>query len=144
VVNPDAGPMWTGDGRDVLAKALPDATIVKLVEGDDLTELCERAADDGATVLGMAGGDGSQATEALADVHRQRRVRATGFVPSRRARLDDDRLDVRLVDGTRPYARTRLLFAVLTGTLRTNNAYEEFRTERLEVRALGPPVAPRR
>lgn len=67
-----------------------------------------------------------------------------GFVPSRRARLDDDRLDVRLVDGTRPYARTRLLFAVLTGTFRTNNAYEEFRTERLEVRALGPPVAPRR
>lgn len=249
VVNPDAGPMWAGDERDKLVDELPEATVVELHEGDDLPQLLEDAVRQGAAVLGMAGGDGSQNTAArgaldhdlplavvpagtlnhlardlgLLDTNdtitavqegravemdvgeidgriflntasfggyvdmvdareqlerivgkwpavlvalyrvlrrcdpvdveldgRRRKLwlvfigngeyEPRGFVPSRRARLDDDWLDVRLVDGTRPYARTRLLLAVLTGTLRGNPAYEELRTEHLEVRSLEGPL----
>ncbi len=63
-----------------------------------------------------------------------------GFVPSRRPRVDDDRLDVRLVDGTSPWSRTKLLVAVLTGRLLHTPTYEEFRTDRLEVRSLEGPL----
>lgn len=48
----------------------------------------------------------------------------SGFTPSWRERLDDGKLDVRIVDGTRPYSRTRLLASVLTGRLATCRAYE--------------------
>lgn len=63
-----------------------------------------------------------------------------GFVPSRRPRLDDDQLDVRLVEGTQPWSRARLVSAVLTGTLAHSGAYDEFRCRRLEVRSLNGPV----
>lgn len=61
IINPKSG-----DGR-IPADALADAARahgaepVVLGPGDDLRELAERAAADGADVLGMAGGDGSQA-----------------------------------------------------------------------------------
>lgn len=63
-----------------------------------------------------------------------------GFGPSWRERLDDGLLDVRLVDGRHPWARVRLVLAVLTGTLSRCAPYEEWTCERLEVRSLGGPL----
>lgn len=63
-----------------------------------------------------------------------------GFGPSWRERLDDGLLDVRLVDGRHPWARLRLILAVLTGTLRHCGPYEEWVAERLEVRSLNGPL----
>jgi diacylglycerol kinase family enzyme/membrane-associated phospholipid phosphatase len=40
-----------------------------------------------------------------------------GFAPATRARLDDGVFDVRIIDGSEPWARTRLLVAALTGNL---------------------------
>lgn len=63
-----------------------------------------------------------------------------GFGPSWRERLDDGLLDVRLVDGTQPFARLRLVMAVLTGTLASCPAYEERLCTRLSVRSLVGPL----
>lgn len=63
-----------------------------------------------------------------------------GFAPSWRERLDDGQLDVRLVDASSPWARSRLLFAVLVGRLARCPAYEAFSTRHLEIRALDGPV----
>ncbi len=54
-----------------------------------------------------------------------------GFAPATRAELDDGLLDVRIVDGTHPGSRTRLVVALLTGNLTRSRVY----TRRL-VRAL--------
>ena len=58
-----------------------------------------------------------------------------GFAPSWRDRLDDGLLDVRLVDARHPWARTRLVLAVLTGTLARTRVYEQRLVRRLEVRS---------
>jgi diacylglycerol kinase family enzyme len=63
-----------------------------------------------------------------------------GFGPSWRDKLDDGLLDVRLVDGKHPWARTRLVLAVLTGQLARCAPYEEWTCERLEVRSLDGPL----
>ena len=63
-----------------------------------------------------------------------------GFGPSWRERLDDGLLDVRLVDGRRPWARTRLVLAVLTGTLARCAPYEERVCERMELRGVDGPL----
>lgn len=59
-----------------------------------------------------------------------------GFAPSWRTRLDDGRLDVRLVDASMPGARLRLIFAVLTGRLGRCRMYEELQVSELQVRRL--------
>ena len=59
-----------------------------------------------------------------------------GFAPSWRERLDDGQLDVRIVDGSRPWSRSRLLVAVMTGRLARCGAYEQRYVKRLEVRSL--------
>jgi diacylglycerol kinase family enzyme len=65
---------WSGGGK-VKQFALEDEAIrrgirpIVLQRGDDLRSLAEQAAADGADVIGMAGGDGSQAL--VADVARQ-------------------------------------------------------------------------
>jgi undecaprenyl-diphosphatase len=66
------------------------------------------------------------------------RYEPPGFAPAWRERLDDGLLDVRLVDGTHPFARLSLLLAVVTGRLRRCRAYEEFTTRELRVRAESP------
>lgn len=69
------------------------------------------------------------------------RYHPKGFAPSWRERLDDGLLDVRMVDGTQPYARTRLLLAVLTGTLGRCKVYEHSLVTQLKVRSLdGSPM----
>ncbi len=56
VVNPSAGPAWSGGATDDLRAALPAADIVELGEGDDLVALLR---DPGFSVIGAAGGDGT-------------------------------------------------------------------------------------
>ncbi len=60
--------------------------------------------------------------------------RPAGFAPTYRPRLDDELLDVRLLDAQRPFARTRLVFAVLSGRLGQSRVYEERPTARVTVR----------
>lgn len=60
----------------------------------------------------------------------------SGFVPSWRERLDDGLLDVRIVDGRHPWARTRLVIALLTGTLAHSRVYQQSCVRRLDVRFL--------
>ncbi|MGB8649604.1 MAG: phosphatase PAP2 family protein, partial [Mycobacteriales bacterium] len=58
-----------------------------------------------------------------------------GFAPSWRERMDDGCVDVRLVDADRPFSRTRLALAVLTGRLGRSRVYEERVVGRLPVRS---------
>jgi diacylglycerol kinase family enzyme len=63
-----------------------------------------------------------------------------GFAPSWRERLDDGQLDVRILDASHPFARFRLVVAVLTGTLTRSRVYESFSAERVTVRSLDGPL----
>lgn len=56
-----------------------------------------------------------------------------GFAPTHRPRLDDGMLDVRLVDASQRFARTRIVLAVLTGTLRWCSSYQASARPRVEV-----------
>ncbi|MDQ0376127.1 bifunctional phosphatase PAP2/diacylglycerol kinase family protein [Amycolatopsis thermophila] len=51
--------------------------------------------------------------------------RPRGFAPTYRRSLDDGLLDIRTVYAERPWARTRLVLAVLTGTLRWCTPYQD-------------------
>ena len=51
-----------------------------------------------------------------------------GMAPTWRERLDDGQLDVRVVDASHPFCRTRLVVAALTGTLRRSRVFETWRT----------------
>lgn len=59
----------------------------------------------------------------------------SGFAPSWRPDLDDGLLDVRILSGEHPFARTRLLLSILTGRLTRSVAYEQRCVEQLEVRS---------
>ncbi|MGH9265469.1 MAG: bifunctional phosphatase PAP2/diacylglycerol kinase family protein [Acidimicrobiales bacterium] len=59
-----------------------------------------------------------------------------GFAPSWRSRLDDGQLDVRIVDGTQPWSRVRLLLSVMTGRLARCGAYEQRYVPSLHVKSL--------
>jgi undecaprenyl-diphosphatase len=48
-----------------------------------------------------------------------------GFVPTWRERLDEGSIDIRIVDASRRFARTRLALAVLGGTLARSRVYEQ-------------------
>ncbi|MEV3859369.1 diacylglycerol kinase family protein [Streptomyces sp. NPDC050095] len=60
-----------------------------------------------------------------------------GFAPSYRPTLDDGLLDLRLVDGKHPFARTRLVTAFLTGTLARSRVYQETTAVRLRIDGVG-------
>ncbi|OKI17429.1 bifunctional phosphatase PAP2/diacylglycerol kinase family protein [Streptomyces sp. CB03911] len=60
-----------------------------------------------------------------------------GFAPTRRAGLADGMLDVRTVDGSSPFARTRLAGAFLSGTMGRSRVYRAARLSALEVTSLG-------
>lgn len=60
----------------------------------------------------------------------------SGFAPSWRERLDDGVLDVRIVYGHQPWARTRLIFALLTGSLANCGVYRHELMRNLTVKSL--------
>ncbi|AGP52955.1 bifunctional phosphatase PAP2/diacylglycerol kinase family protein [Streptomyces rapamycinicus] len=59
-----------------------------------------------------------------------------GFAPTYRQQLDDGLLDVRAIDGEERLARTRLLFAALTGTLGRSHVYTTRRMRQLRLSGL--------
>ena len=64
------------------------------------------------------------------------RYHPSGFAPSWRERLDDGQLDIRIVDGSRPWSRARLLLSVMTGRLARCGAYEQRFTRSMTVKSL--------
>jgi undecaprenyl-diphosphatase len=64
------------------------------------------------------------------------RYHPSGFAPSWRRELDDGALDVRVVEAGHPFARTRLVFSVLTGTLARSRVHRAWTTDRLVIRSL--------
>ena len=63
-----------------------------------------------------------------------------GMAPTWRERLDDGQLDVRVVDAAHPFCRTRLVLALLTGTLRRSRVFSTWRTTTLTVASADGPV----
>lgn len=59
-----------------------------------------------------------------------------GFAPTYRTQLDDGLLDVRAVEAGTPLARTRLLLAVLTGTLHNSRVLTTGQVRRLDLEVL--------
>jgi len=64
------------------------------------------------------------------------RYQPSGFAPSWREHLDDGELDIRIVHGTRPWSRARLLLSVLTGRLARCGAYEHRFVREMHVKSL--------
>ncbi|HET6816490.1 MAG TPA: phosphatase PAP2 family protein [Mycobacteriales bacterium] len=65
------------------------------------------------------------------------RYHPPGFAPSWRERLDDDCVDVRIVDADKRLGRSRLVFAVMSGTLGRCRVYEERLVDRMRIRLDG-------
>jgi len=63
-----------------------------------------------------------------------------GMAPTWRERLDDGHLDVRVVDASHPFSRTRLVLAALTGTLRRSQVFETWQATDLHVRSTDGPL----
>lgn len=64
-----------------------------------------------------------------------------GFAPSTRPRLDDGLVDVRIVHTLHPFSRTRLIWAVLTGTLAASRVYEaKLSTNSIKVKSPQGPL----
>jgi len=61
-----------------------------------------------------------------------------GFAPTTRARLDDGDFDVRIVDGSHPWARSRLVAAVLLGRLAKSRVYRRWTAASITVDTDGP------
>ncbi|MGH9165431.1 MAG: bifunctional phosphatase PAP2/diacylglycerol kinase family protein, partial [Acidimicrobiales bacterium] len=68
------------------------------------------------------------------------RYHPAGFGPSWRERLDDGQLDVRIVHGSKPWSRARLVLSVLTGRLARCASYEQRFVPELSVRSLDGPL----
>jgi undecaprenyl-diphosphatase len=68
------------------------------------------------------------------------RYHPDGFAPSWRERLDEDVVDVRMVDAERPWARTRLVAAVLSGRLGRCRVYEERQVQSMSLRVVDDDV----
>lgn len=63
-----------------------------------------------------------------------------GLAPTWRERLDDGKLDIRLVSAEPPLARIRFMLALVAGTLAKSPVYEQFIADQLKVRSLGGPL----
>ena len=68
------------------------------------------------------------------------RYHPAGFAPSWRERFDDELLDFRYVDGTSPWARLRLVLAVLTGRLGRSKVYHQTCVKRLSIKSTNGPL----
>jgi undecaprenyl-diphosphatase len=60
-----------------------------------------------------------------------------GAAPSYRPDLADGQLDIRMVDGQQPLARTRLIVAVLLGTLSRSRVYRTWTADSVRIAAAG-------
>ena len=90
---------------------------------------------------------GAEPTEVVVDGRRRSvwtvfagngRYHPHGFAPSWRERMDDGVLDLRLVDATQPWSRTRLTAALLTGRLGRSRVYEEAVVDDVQLEADEP------
>lgn len=63
------------------------------------------------------------------------RYKPDGFAPSRRARLDDGQLDIRVIDAGHPWCRARLVFGLATGRLGRSPVYRQWSATSLRVRS---------
>ncbi len=68
------------------------------------------------------------------------RYHPSGFAPTWRECLDDGKLDVRIVDASSPWARTRLIASVLTGRLGRSRIYEQRLAKQVKVRSMQGPL----
>ena len=68
------------------------------------------------------------------------RYHPSGFAPAWRERLDDGRLDVRIVDASAPLARVRLIASILTGRLGRSRIYEQRLATQMKIRSLNGPL----
>ena len=64
----------------------------------------------------------------------------SGFAPSWRKRLDDECIDFRYVDAGAPWARLRLIAAVLTGRLGRCKVYKQMVLKELAIKSLDGPL----
>lgn len=63
-----------------------------------------------------------------------------GFAPSRRPRLDDGQLDIRLIDAGHPWSRSRLVLGLITGRLGRSPVYRQWPATTLCVRSTDGPL----
>ncbi|MEJ7800606.1 MAG: diacylglycerol kinase family protein, partial [Ilumatobacter sp.] len=63
-----------------------------------------------------------------------------GFAPATRLRLDDGRFDVRIIDGTHPAARLRLVVAVVTGRVGKSAVYTRRVVEQMDAKVASATV----
>ena len=68
------------------------------------------------------------------------RYSPSGFAPSWRERLDDEQIDFRYVNGSAPWARSRLVLAMLTGRLARSKVYEQMVVRELSIKSLEGPL----
>lgn len=64
----------------------------------------------------------------------------TGFAPSRRTRMDDGLIDVRILETGRPWARTRILIALALGRLQRSPLYHEMQAPEFSFSAVDGPT----
>jgi diacylglycerol kinase family enzyme len=93
----------------------------------------------------------SKPVDLLINGHRRRvwllfagncRYEPSGAAPAYRPDLADGTLDVRLIDGSQPLARTRLIAAVLLGTLGRSRVYRAWSASELHVASPGGDPVP--
>jgi undecaprenyl-diphosphatase len=65
----------------------------------------------------------------------------SGFAPSRRSRIDDGLIDVRILEAGRRFARTRILAALALGRLQRSPLYHELRVPEFSFSAVDGPTA---
>ena len=68
------------------------------------------------------------------------RYQPDGFAPSRRARLDDGQLDIRIIDAGHPWCRLRLVLGLLTGRLGRSPVYRQWAATSLAVASTDGPL----
>ncbi|MEO6318629.1 MAG: diacylglycerol kinase family protein [Acidimicrobiales bacterium] len=68
------------------------------------------------------------------------RYKPDGFAPSRRHRLDDGQLDIRIIDAGHPWSRNRLVLGLITGRLGRSPVYQQWAATSLVVRSTDGPL----
>jgi undecaprenyl-diphosphatase len=64
----------------------------------------------------------------------------TGFAPSRRTRMDDGLIDVRILEAGRPWARIRILTALALGRLERSPLYHELQVPEFSLSVVDGPT----